>query len=124
MDYFGDFETWLHDVAEEKTFEISIIRKIWTPEEMENKYTDEDEYKLFTEYADLVEVIPLGGTLNKAKDYLLGFKVKWIHTEVVDHEYKSEVCYNDDIVYFKLSDIILTDNTVHWKEELKESCIE
>lgn len=124
MDYYGDFETWLHDVAEEKIFKVQKVRKIWTPEELENKYADEEEYEIVKANATLVEIIPLGGELNNAQDYLLGFRDNWVHTEIIDKEYKSCVKFDNYVDYYKLSEIILTDNTENWKEELKECGIE
>ena len=105
MDYFGDFETWLHDVAEDKTFKIVKLRRKRTAEEP-------DYYQIVNQYCDLVEVIPLDGVLNEAKDYLLGFRDKWIS----DNKIESEKI----IQYYKLSDIELTDVTEVWKKQLKK----
>lgn len=110
IDYFGDFETWLHDVAEDKTFRIWRVRKLRTEEEPEKKFID--KYAIVNQYCDLVEVIPLGGHLNEAKDYLLGFRDKWIS----DNKIESEKL----IQYYKLSDIQLNDITEVWKNQLKE----
>ena len=123
MDYYGDFETWLHDVVEDKVFKVDKLRKIWTPEELENKYVDQDEYETVIDYGTLVEVVPLGGELNNTQDYLLGFKDNWVSIDIVNKEFKSKIESSCYLHYYKLSDILLTDNTENWKENLRDNSI-
>ena len=121
MEYFGDFETWLHDIAEDKMFKVERLRKIWTPEELENKYIDQAEYEAVIDYGSLVEVVPLGGELNNAQDYLLGFKDNWVSTDITNKEFVSQIMSGSEIHYYKLSEITLTDSTEYWNAHVADS---
>ena len=120
MEYYGDFETWAHDVGEDKVFSVQLLKEKFTPEEEANKYTDESIYEEVHEYAIIKEIIPLGEE-GKIYDYLIGFEEVWIDCEVVDGTYQYNVKSFDEIKYYRLSQILLTDVTKRWKRELLEN---
>lgn len=70
-DSFGDIYTWLHDVGEDKLFRFVVYRRIFTPYEQEQKFSDESQYEdtHFT-FGYIKELINL-----ENGDYLIGFNI-------------------------------------------------
>ena len=107
MDIYGDLETFMHDVGEDRIFQLLIYKKVYTPYEQEQKFRDESVYT-DNSYQDIKikEVIPLDG------DILLGVQPLFDY-EDLDSE-------NPRIEYHKLSDIELSYNPATEKEYLYE----
>ena len=70
-DSFGDIYTWLHDAGEDRLFRFVVYRRIFTPYEQEQKFSDESQYEdtHFT-FGYIKELINL-----ENGDYLIGFNI-------------------------------------------------
>lgn len=94
-DSFGDIYTWLHDVAENRVFRFWVYRRMFTPYEKEQKFSDESQYEDNScKLGYIRELINL-----ENGDYLIGF-------ELVVNEY-GEVEDATSLEYYKLSEIRL-----------------
>lgn len=94
-DSFGDIYTWLHDVAENRVFRFWVFRRIFTPYEQEQKFSDESQYEDNScKLGYIRELINL-----ENGDYLIGF-------ELVINEY-GEVEDTTSLEYYKFSEIRL-----------------
>ena len=91
-DSWGDIHTWLSDVGEERIFRIWIFKKMFTPYEQDEKFSDESVYVddtcKFVMIKELIE-LPDG-------DLLIGFQ-----------DADSDIEY---LEYLKLSEIRLDYN--------------
>ena len=119
MGYHGDFMTWYHDEGVDKVFRVELLKGKFTPQEEAEKYSDQEIYDCFHEYAKIREIIPLGEA-DKVYDYLIGFEEMCIDCNIVDGEYKYEIILFDEIRYYRLSQILLTDVTKQWNKETKD----
>lgn len=119
MGYHGDFMTWYHDEGVDKIFSVELLKEKFTPKEEAGKYSDQEIYDHVHSYASIKEIIPLGEN-DKIYDYLIGFEELWIDCEVIDGEYKYEIKSFDEIKYYRLSQILLTDATKRWNKEIKD----
>lgn len=89
-DFFGDFETWLHDVGEDRVFRVNVYKRMFTPYEQAKQFTDETEFvDTYSKPVRIKEVIPLGNG-----DFYIGFVSAYAECK--------------DIEYYKLSEIRLT----------------
>ena len=106
---FGDFDTWMHDVGEDRTFRMWVYKKMFTPYEqhvlspVESEYDNDECY-----FVRIREVITLpDGNL------LLGIQY------VYDEEDESATADNCSMEYYKLGEIHLayfpSDNVVEDK---------
>ena len=100
-DSWGDIHTWLSDVGEERVFRMWVFKKMFTPYEQDEKFSDEsvyvDDICKFVMIKELIE-LPDG-------DLLIGF-------QDVDND-------NKYLEYFKLSEIRL-DYRPEDKERLED----
>ena len=100
-DSWGDIHTWLHDVGEDRVFRLWVFKKMFTPYEQDEKFSDEsvyvDDVCKFVMIKELIE-LPDG-------DLLIGFQ-----DADSDNEY---------LEYFKLSEIRL-DYCQSDKERLED----
>ena len=91
-DSWGDIHTWLSDVGEERVFRMWVFKKMFTPYEQDEKFSDESVYVddtcKFVMIKELIE-LPDG-------DLLIGFQ------EADDAD--SDNLY---LEYYKLSEISL-----------------
>lgn len=88
-----DLETWIHDVGEDKLFNVYVKKFIFTPYEQDKKFSDESVEDLELERVYLKEAIELPNG-----DVLMGFY--WIGDEDGEKSY---------VYYYKLSEIRLVD---------------
>ena len=96
-----DIHTWLSDEAEDRVFRMWVFKRMFTPYEQEEKFTDESVYEDTTcKFVMIKELIELANG-----DYLIGFQ----DTDR-DDEY---------LEYFKLSEIRL-DYRPEDKERLED----
>lgn len=96
-----DMETWLHDY-DDRIIRYQVYRKMFTPYEMEMKFTDESPFEdgYYQTLGKIEEAIHLGGS-----EWLLGIRTYFDDTED----------YSGGIEYHKLSDIKLC----YWEEDGK-----
>ena len=88
-DSWGDIHTWLSDVGEERVFRMWVFKKMFTPYEQDEKFSDESVYVDDTcKFVMIKEIIELADG-----DYLIGFQ-----------DADSDNLY---LEYFKLSEIRL-----------------
>lgn len=120
MNYYETFNDFMTKSGDSKIFRVEKLRKIWTPEELEHKYIDQSEYDHLYDYCKIVDVIKLS---ENPSEYLLGLKEIYIDEEIIDHEYITKIMESNTINYYNLKDILLTEVTILWKNELKESNI-
>lgn len=100
-DSWGDIHTWLSDVGEERVFRMWVFKKMFTPYEQDEKFSDESVYVDDTcKFVMIKEIIELADG-----DYLIGFQ-----DADSDNEY---------LEYFKLSEIRL-DYRPEDKERLED----
>lgn len=86
---WGDIHIWLSDEAEDRVFRLWVFKRMFTPYEQEEKFTDESVYEDDTcKFVMIKEIIELADG-----DYLIGFQ-----DADRDDEY---------LEYFKLSEIRL-----------------
>ena len=69
-DSWGDIHTWLSDVGEERVFRMWVFKRMFTPYEQEEKFTDESVYEDDTcKFVMIKEIIELADG-----DLLIGFQ--------------------------------------------------
>ena len=91
-DSWGDIHTWLSDVGEERVFRMWVFKKMFTPYEQDEKFSDESVYVDDTcKFVMIKEIIELADG-----DYLIGFQ-----------DADSDIEY---LEYLKLSEIRLDYN--------------
>jgi hypothetical protein len=88
-----DFETWLLD-GSDRIYRYLVYKKVWTPLEMDKKYSDESEYEnaghySFCKIEEAVELSP--------GSWMLGLR------EIYD-----DGCVSGHVNYYPLSDIRLS----------------
>jgi len=113
MNYFDNMPEFL-EKNKSNVYSLQVIKKVFTPYEQNEKFSDEDIYETVFDTCVIDTVINLGN------DYLIGFRLTYINTDIIDDEYKSEIIIDSDISYYKLSEILLTDITLQWLNDLKE----
>ena len=100
-DSWGDIHTWLSDEAEDRVFRMWIFKRMFTPYEQEEKFSDESVYEDDTcKFVMIKEIIELADG-----DYLIGFQ-----------DVDSDNLY---LEYYKLSEIRL-DYYQNDKERLED----
>lgn len=92
-----DFETYYHDELQDKIINYAVYKRMFTPYEEEQKYSDESCYEDMTHQGYIKEVIELPDN-----DILLGI-VDCYDKEGFDDDEDYETV--DYIEYFKLSEI-------------------
>lgn len=98
---WGDMHTWLSDEAEDRVFRMWVFKRMFTPYEQDEKFSDESIYEDTTcKFVMIKEIIELADG-----DYLIGFQ-----DADSDNEY---------LEYFKLSEIRL-DYRLEDKERLED----
>ena len=91
-DSWGDIHTWLSDVGEERVFRMWVFKKMFTPYEQDEKFSDESVYvDDICKYVMIKELIELPDG-----DLLIGFQ----DTDDIDSD-------NLYLKYYKLSEIRL-----------------
>ena len=91
-DSWGDIHTWLSDVGQERVFRMWIFKKMFTPYEQDEKFSDESVYvDDICKYVMIKELIELPDG-----DLLIGFQ----DTDDIDSD-------NLYLKYYKLSEIRL-----------------
>lgn len=91
---YGDFETFMHDVGEDRVFRMNVYSKVFTPFETAGQFIDQSIYENggYTELITISETIPLPNG-----DILLGVRsFDDISREV-----------SEGITYYRLSEIRL-----------------
>ena len=69
-DSWGDIHTWLSDVGEERVFRMWVFKKMFTPYEQDEKFSDESVYvDDICKYVMIKEIIELPDG-----DLLIGFQ--------------------------------------------------
>ena len=69
-DSWGDIHTWLSDVGEERVFRMWVFKKMFTPYEQDEKFSDESVYEDdVCKYVMIKELIELPDG-----DLLIGFQ--------------------------------------------------
>lgn len=69
-DSWGDIHTWLSDVGEERVFRMWVFKRMFTPYEQDEKFSDESVYEDDTcKFVMIKEIIELADG-----DYLIGFQ--------------------------------------------------
>ena len=100
-DSWGDIHTWLSDVGEDRVFRLWVFKKMFTPYEQDEKFSDESVYEDdVCKYVMIKELIELPDG-----DLLIGFQ-----------DADSDNLY---LEYFKLSEIRL-DYRPEDKERLED----
>ena len=100
-DSWGDIHTWLSDVGEDRVFRMWVFKKMFTPYEQDEKFSDESIYvDDICKYVMIKEIIELPDG-----DLLIGF-------QDTDND-------NLYLEYFKLSEIRL-DYRPEDKERLED----
>ena len=105
MKNYGTFSQFLEDKAD-KVFRFWVYRRMFTPFEQEQKFSDESVYEsTYARYGYIKECVPVGDN-----DYLLG----------IQPVYDNEV-FDDELEYYKFSELRLfcydTDQIVEESEE-------
>lgn len=113
MNYFNNFSDFL-EKNKTNVFSLRALKKNFTPYEQDQKFTDESCYELVFENCVIDTVV------NLSNDYLIGFRNTYIDSDIVDNEYTYNIIISEDILYFKLSDILLRDVTLDWLNQLEE----
>lgn len=86
-----DFETWLHDVGEDRLFRFLVYKRSYTPYEQAERFIDQTEFEdIMFSFGRIEEAIDLGG------DWLLGIR----------QEFDGDV--SETVEYYKLSEIRLS----------------
>ncbi len=104
-----DFETWLLDESE-RIYRYLVYKKVWTPLEMDKKYSDESEYEnggLYT-LCLIEEAIEMSPGI-----WMLGLR-----------EIYEDGVISKNIKYYPLNDIRLTCFDEDQEIELQEECDE
>lgn len=97
-----------------KVFAVYKTKKIFTPEEIENKYCDQETEENLGEYCiSSMVVLP-------DNDVLIGFTSTYVDTQIIDHVWQTTQITSDKIEYYKLSDIHIVDITIDFYKELEE----
>ena len=90
-----DMKTWVEE-NKDTVFRYVVYRRMWTPYEMEHKFSDESEYRdIMYSFGKIVDVIDLGGG-----EWFIGFSS-------YDNETRRE-CSPKIIEYYRLSEIRLS----------------
>lgn len=105
---YGDWETFMHDVGEDRIFRMLQYKKIFTPAEIEHKYIDQSIYTDNT-YQD----VTIEEWIVLEEDILLGLAYLYDYDDFEND--------NPTIHYHKLSDIELTYDPELDKEYRVES---
>lgn len=93
---YGDMETFMHDVGCERIWRFWIYRRMFTPYEQQEAFTDESVFEdVFCTFGIIREVIDLHG------DYLLGI-------EKVCKDEGFKISEHPCLEYYKLSEIRLS----------------
>lgn len=92
---YGDFETFMHDVGEDRVFRMLEYKKIFTPYEQDKKFIDQSVYT-DTCYQD----VTIEEWTVLEEDILLGLAYLYDYEDFENN--------NPIIHYHKLSDIELT----------------
>lgn len=96
-----DIETWIHDFGEDTIFRLWVYKKIFTPYEQENKFSDESIYEDST--AKLVHLVGCIEMPN-SEESILKFKD-------LDDDYRPTGTY----YYYKFSQILLEEVDIDQK---------
>lgn len=105
---WGDIHTWLSDEAEDRVFRMWVFKRMFTPYEQEEKFTDESVYEDDTcKFVMIKEIIELADG-----DYLIGFQ----DADDADSD-------NLYLEYYKLSEIRL-DYCQSDKERLEDESLD
>ena len=96
MEYsiFGDWETFMHDVGEERIFQMNVYKRLYTPYEIDKKFMDESIYEDST-YTSVI----IRESVFINDDIFLGLQVISDEDDLDQTEYS--------LVYYFLSDIHL-----------------
>ena len=104
MDYHGDFQTFMHDVGEDRIFQMLVFKKMFTPYEQDKKFKDE------TVYTDRMQDIKIREVIQLENDIMLGVQII-CDIDDLDEE-------NRRLEYYLLSEIRLGYNPAVEKEYL------
>ena len=92
--YIGDFKDWIESVGKERIFRMWVYKKMFTPYEQEEKFTDESVYEDITSTpVRIKEVVELPD-----KRIMIG-----VNTFIEDTDNENEY-----ITYYTLDEIRLT----------------
>lgn len=108
MDFYGDFDTFIHDIGEDRIFQMLVFKKIFTPYEQDRKFINESKYT-----SDSYRDIKIREIIMLPNDILLGIQELYDDYEELEEE-------NYTIEYYKLSDIELSYNKNREKYYLGE----
>lgn len=100
VNYAKDFAEW----AKDKYFSIDKLKEIFTPYEQDEKFEDESIQERVSDNCFIVDAIQISDN-----DMLVGIKDYWEQVDKKTRTYFLEV--SSRIVYYKLSQIFLTDIT-------------
>lgn len=90
-----DFETWLHDVGEDRLFRFLVYKRSYTPFEQREAFVDQSEFDTDAyRFGRIEEAVDLG-----SGEWILGFR-----EELDDY-------VSDTVSYYRLSEIRLS-----WRE--------
>jgi hypothetical protein len=99
MDMYGDFETFMHDVGEDRICQMLVFKKMFTPYEQEQKFRDESVY-----VNDCYDDVKIREVVQLQDDLLIGVQFITDTDDLDDDNYR--------IQYYKLSDIELAYNPI------------
>ena len=86
-DSWGDIHTWLSDVGEERVFRMWVFKKMFTPYEQDEKFSDESVYvDDICKYVMIKELIELPDG-----DLLIGFQDADSNIEYLEYLKLSEI---------------------------------
>ena len=105
MEFMTDWETFMLDFADEKIFRVSQVKKVFTPYEQEQKFTDEQHTETLGDYR-IASSIELPN-----KELLVGLRPVYVNEEIIDKEFVETLELGENIEYYALKDILLVDIT-------------
>lgn len=99
-------------ILHQRIYSVFKRKTIFTPEEVSNKYIDQETSEYLGDY------LMSSATILPNNDVLIGFRSTYIDVEIVDHEYHNSQVISKRIEYYKLSEIDIADITVQFNKEL------
>lgn len=106
IDFWTDWETFLHDFGDDLIFRVHKHKKIFTPYEQDRKFCDENLTENMGDFKIACSVeLP-------NKELLVGMRKVCVDEELVDGEYVETLSLGENVEYFMLKDISLTDVTM------------
>lgn len=105
IDFWTDWETFLHDFGDDLIFRVCRHKDVFAQYEQDKKFCDENSIKNFGDFK-IASSIELPN-----KEILVGMKKVYIEDKLVAGKNIKTLSLSENIDYFMLKDILLTDVT-------------